>query len=212
MTRSKCLHCGCVNSLEDSACKHCKLSLPTPPEQVRTLSSASKRAQKFNILVKIGFVLCVLGCALMDLGFAIGWPATFIFGAWAMPIFLFGALVLLVGLIVDWRLLAKSVARPVRTDTIICLIVISGAFLWINVFPQTKTVNRFGYETTIVTEAGWPLPLTGYPTSTTGLLYFAWAVDAVNWFIILLIGTAVFERIRRIRAKPAPDIPAPSLQ
>ena len=206
------MHCGCVNSLEDSACKHCKVPLPTPPEQVRSLSAANKRAQKFNILVKIGFVLCVLGCALMDLGFAIGWPVSFIFGAWAMVIFLFGALVILVGLIVDWRLLAKSVVRPVRNDTVICLIVISAALLWINVWPLTKTVNQFGDETRIVTEQGWPLPLTGYPTSTTDQsnASFFWAVDAVNWFFILFFGTAIFKRIRQFRARRTPDIPVPS--
>jgi len=197
MTRSKCLHCGCVNSLEDSACKLCKLPLPTPLNQVRSLSPVSNRAQKFNILVKVGFVLCVIGCPLMN--FAIGPAAFLLFGAPGMLIFLFGALVLLIGLIVDWRLLAKFVARPIRTDTVICLIVIIGALLWISVFPLTKTANRFGYETTIETEPGWPLPLTGYPTR--GLLYFAWAVDAVNWSFILFIGAAIFERIRPFRAK-----------
>jgi hypothetical protein len=212
MTRLKCLHCGCVNSLEDSACKHCKVPLPTPPEQVRSLSAARKQAQKLNILVKIGFALCVLGCALMDLGFAIGWPVSFIFGAWAMLIFLFGALVLLIGLIVDWRLLAQLVVRPVRSDTVICLIVISGAFLCINVWPVTKTVNRFGYETTIVTDPGWPLALTGYPPTTLSFSRFAWAVDTVNWFFILFIGTAIFERIRRFRVKPTRDTSLPSLR
>jgi hypothetical protein len=203
MTRSKCLHCGCVNSLTDSACKRCKVSLPTPPEQVRNPPHAYRREQKFNILVKIGFVLCVLGCPLMDLGFAIGWTAIIIFGAPGTLIFLFGALVLLIGLIVDWRLLAKFVARPVPNDTVICLMVIIGALFCLSVFPLTKTVSRFGYQTTIETKAGWPLPFTGYPTR--GFQYFAWAVDAVNWSFILFIGAAIFERIRRFRAQPTSE-------
>jgi hypothetical protein len=212
MTRIKCLHCGCINWLEDSACKHCKFPLPTPPEAVGGLPIAYKRVPKFNILLKIGFVLCVLGCALLDLGFAIGWPVSFIFGAWAILIFLFGALVLLVGLIVDWRIVAKSVVRPIRTDTVIFLIVISSALLWINVRPRTTT-EIFGTDTTIITERGWPLPLTVYGTSTTGLSNspFCWAVDAINWFFIVFLGTAIFKRLRRFRAKPGSDIPIPSL-